>query len=78
MSTFCEYISPEFSIIFIIQQENKQSYYNVLYISSKSLSKKADLIRKKISMIFGFNVKEFYRISYYIFNFENISDQCYL
>ena len=45
---------PKFSIICLIQQENKYSHNTVLYISSKRLYLKKLIWREKMSMIFGF------------------------
>ena len=85
--TFWEYISLIFSIICLIQQENKYTYNTVLYISSKNLYLKNLLSLEEMSMIFSFSLKKEYdfwiqykkwfKICYCIFDLENIADQCY-
>ena len=74
MWAFSEYISPKFSIICLMQQEN--GYNTVLYISSKSLYLKNLIWLQKMSMLFGFSVKNCLKISHYIFYLENIAGQC--
>ena len=56
MWAFCEYISPKFSLICLIQHEKK--YYTFLYISSKHLYLENLIWLEKMSMIFEFSVKK--------------------
>ena len=74
MWAFCEYISPKFSIICLIQQEN--SYNTVLYISSQSLYLKKLIWIEKNAYDFWIQHKNCLTISYYIFDLENIAGQC--
>ena len=74
---FSKYISSKFSIICLIQHKNILSYNIVLYILSKRLYLKNLIWVEKMCMIFGFSIKNCLKISYYIFDLENITGQCY-
>ena len=68
---FCEYISHKFNIIFLLNSINS---YSVLCISNKYLYLKNLIWLKKE---FEFGIKNFFKISNHIFDFENIADYCY-